>query len=56
MNELEKEYLQKLIKECSSGDIEINHGIADEILCNLLEDLGYKEIVNEFRKLEKWYA
>ena len=56
-NELLLDYYLNLFKNnCTSGDIESNHAEADEILCNLLEELGYKKLVDEFRKLEKWYA
>jgi len=53
---LKEKYLNKLKEKCSSGDIEINHYNADDVLCELLESLGYNEIVTEFKKLEKWYA
>jgi hypothetical protein len=53
---LNDKYLELFKKRCTSGDIEINHSEADDILCDLLNDLGYTELVNEFKKLEKWYA
>jgi hypothetical protein len=37
-------------------DQEIEHTYADELMCGLLEALGYKEGVDIFRKAEKWYA
>jgi hypothetical protein len=49
-------YLKKLIEECNSGDKELDHLRADGVLCDLLDDLGYDEIVTEFKKIEKWYA
>jgi hypothetical protein len=56
-NELLNEHYLALFKNnCTSKDIEINHSEADDILCDLLNDLGYTELVNEFKKLEKWYA
>lgn len=39
-----------------SGDIEHDHQVADEVLCELLEGLGFKEVVEEYRKIEKWYS
>jgi len=45
--------LEILVNE---GDIEIAHGIADELLCKILTDMGYKKIVRLFNKLHKWYA
>jgi len=49
-------YKQKL-KECiSNHDYEIAHYDADNILCDLLKDLGYKEIVDLWNEVGKWYA
>lgn len=28
----------------------------DWIICNLLEDLGYTEVIKEYDKISKWYA
>ena len=38
------------------GDIEIAHSLADEVLCEVLERLGCKHLVAEWRKIDKWYA
>jgi hypothetical protein len=51
---LAKFYISKL-KECR-GDTEIGHIDADWLLCDLLVQLGYSEVVEEFKKLTKWYA
>ncbi len=53
---LSEHYLALLNNNCTSSDIESNHIEAYEILCDLLEDLGYQDLVNEFKKLKKWYA
>ena len=53
---IKKNYLKKIIEECNSGDKELDHLRADDVLCDLLDALGYNEIVTEFKKLEKWYA
>ena len=39
-----------------SGDPEADHSRADEILCELLESLGFAEVVEAWEKIEKWYA
>ncbi len=39
-----------------SEDTETAHIQADWIICNLLEDLGYKDIVKEYDAIMKWYA
>lgn len=44
----------KVIEE--NEDIESGHIMADGILCRLLCQLGFNEVVDEFNKLKKWYA
>ena len=46
-------YLQELQK---SGDIEAAHSEADGVLCKLLTKLGYSDVVDEWLKIDKWYA
>ena len=49
----------KYIKEIEAldlEDVESSHGYADDILCKLLDELGYKEVVKRFKALKKWYA
>jgi len=38
------------------GDPEIAHQRADEVLCKLLEELEYEDLVKLWRHVEKWYA
>lgn len=40
----------------SNPDKEVAHNQADKILCDLLNWLGYDDVVKEFENLEKWYA
>lgn len=40
----------------SNGDIEASHAHADGILCDLLIKIGLEDVVDEWRKIEKWYA
>lgn len=51
---------EQAIKELKAyqadGDTEAAHGNADEVLCDLLIALGYQDVVNEWRKVDKWYA
>lgn len=45
------------LKACQeSGDTEAAHLDADSILCQLLIDLGYADVVAEFYRIYKWYA
>lgn len=57
MNEQElSNYITQLRELQSSDDIETAHVLADNILCEILETLGYDGIVNEYTKIDKWYA
>ena len=38
----------------SNPDKEAAHSQADKILCDLLNSLGYDDVVKEFENLEKW--
>lgn len=38
------------------GDTEAAHSDADEVLCKLLSALGYQDVVDEWEKVDKWYA
>lgn len=58
-----KEFADKMREEFpinefgnAAYDKEAAHAYADDIMCNLLEDLGYAEGVEIFRRAEKWYA
>jgi len=51
-----EEAIQELRDLQVGGDIESEHWQADEILCRVLKSLGETEIVEEWLKVEKWYA
>lgn len=55
-SDYESKYLERLQALQKRNEPESNHSIADEILCELLCELGYQEIVDTFKSLEKWYA
>lgn len=40
----------------NNEDAEFAHGAADKILCNILNELGYVDIVESFNKVKKWYS
>lgn len=44
----------ELLIECRNT--EYAHSRADELLCELLEDLGYGKIVELYSDVDKWYA
>ena len=50
-----EDYLKRL-KECEEYDAESAHGRADEILCELLRELGYSDIVDAYEDIDKWYT
>ena len=50
--ELNNEYLSKLKQLKNEGD----HDEADWLLCQLLKELGFSEIVEVYLKLPKWYS
>jgi hypothetical protein len=50
-----EEALERL-NECQSFDVERAHSEADIVLCELLESLGYKDVVTAWGDVPKWYA
>lgn len=42
--------------EVNNYDTECAHINADEIICELLQTLGYKEVVKAYDEVTKWYA
>ena len=38
------------------GDTEVVHSEADDLMCDLLEALGYGQGVQIFRNMNRWYA
>ena len=48
----EKE-MEKVINDC---DTETRHIAADDILCAVLEKLGYTHLVELYNEVDKWYA
>lgn len=51
-----EEFKQKMEQAFDSNDIEMNHINADELMCELLESLGFEEGVKVFTQNAKWYA
>jgi len=51
-----EEAIQELRDLQVGGDTESEHWQADEVLCRVLKSLGETEIVEEWLKVEKWYA
>ena len=43
------------LNNCTTLDTEMAHCNADSVLCNLLEELGYGEVVEVYNEIDKWY-
>ena len=53
--EIEKEAIER-IQEAEKLGCEEYHVKADYILCDVLEKLGFKALVNRYNSEDKWYA
>ena len=51
-----EEAIKRLVEIQKINDTEQAHCDADDVIINLLADLGYSDVVAEFNKIEKWYA
>lgn len=46
-----------LLQKCVDEDDEENgHMNADNVLCDVLIKLGYKEVVDKWHEVDKWYS
>lgn len=55
-NEMYRVFCDKMQQLAEDADIEAAHGKADDILCEVLDKLGYTEIVELYNGIEKWYG
>lgn len=53
---LQAKYIEKLRECVEDGDTECAHAAADGLLCDLLNELGYQEVVGVYMRIDKWYA
>ena len=49
-------YIDRIKELQGSGDTEYQHRDADDILCEVLYQIGLHELVREYKKVDKWYA
>lgn len=56
MTMTKEEALAKLAECQESDDVEMAHSDADDVLCALLDELGYGDVVAEYNKVSKWFA
>lgn len=55
-NQLTPEEFEHLMGEINSGDEESDHISADNLMCALLIQLGYRKGVKKFIDIGKWYS
>ena len=55
-NELVEKAKIKLSELADSEDWEIAHQEADQVLCELLNGLGFDEVVGIYKGVGKWYC
>ena len=54
---MNREEAKAQLVECQKNDdTECAHIDADDVLCELLKELGYADVVAEFRNVRKWFA
>ncbi|EGO4532899.1 hypothetical protein ITZ04_000791 [Escherichia coli] len=51
-----EEAIEKLKELQTWRDSEVAHEDADTVICELLESLGFADVVDEYAKVDKWYA
>lgn len=54
--EKRNEYLERMRDSAINGDYECAHSDADDILCEMLIELGYQDIIDLYNQVGKWYA
>lgn len=54
--ELRLQAIYKLKEIQSYTDTEIAHSLADGVLTELLDALGFEDVVHEWEQIHKWYA
>ena len=51
-----KSAVEKLLRLEDNGDTEDAHLEADYVLCELLNEMGFEQVVEAYEKIHKWYA
>lgn len=51
-----EQFAERMRGIAAEHDTEWKHARADDLMCELLTQLGYGEGVNHFVLMEKWYA
>lgn len=50
------EFEDEMKKIMATGNTELGHIAADELMCQVLDENGYSSGVKIFKSLSKWYA
>lgn len=56
IEKINDKYLQRLRDEIENGDLEQAHSRGDDILVEILNELGLTDIVNAYTRIDKWFA
>ena len=60
MNKQQRMVYEKILKEMEQAiqmtDYEAAHSLEDELLCELLDSLGFQDVVETYWKGNKWYC
>lgn len=51
-----KDYTERMRELSNSDDIEGRHYEMDDLMCEILKEMGFDELVDIFNETEKWYA
>lgn len=51
-----EEYKKRMVASIDNDDNEVGHLVCDGVLCDLLVELGFSEIVEIYDQQHKWYA
>jgi hypothetical protein len=51
-----EEAILKLAVVAEMTDTEVAHSEADDVLCDMLDTLGYHAVVEAWYRVKKWYA
>lgn len=51
-----EEFAARMREIMQGGDKEIEHEVADSLMCDVLRNLGYEDGVAIFESADRWYA
>ncbi len=54
--ELLEKYKKAMTEAIDQGDVEVGHGNCDDVLCELVRELGFGDVVEIYNTQNKWYA